>query len=104
MRQPMHLALIVSAVFLLTYTTAYGQIPPNGLYCASGLHPDAYIDFSGLPAAPALPGNSPSAPVTATLPVIGVPGLTVTIRGHLKKGKFMYAKECRRGFWGFGGV
>lgn len=79
MRQPMHLALIVSAVFLLTYTTAYGQVPPNGLYCASGLHPDGYIDFSGLPAAPALPGNSPSAQVTATLPVIGVPGLTVTI-------------------------
>ena len=25
-------------------------------------------------------------------------------RGHLKKGNFMYAKEPRRGFWGFGAV
>ena len=25
-------------------------------------------------------------------------------RGHLKKGNFMYAKERRRGFWGFGAV
>jgi hypothetical protein len=81
MRQPMHLTLtfILIAVFLLTYTPAYGQVVPPGLYCASGLHPDGYIDLSGLPAASPLQGNSRSAPVTATLPVIGVPGLTATI-------------------------
>ncbi len=79
MRKSMSLALLLIASTLLTYTTAYGQVPPNGLYCASGLHPDGYIDFSGLPAGPPLQGSSPSPPVTATLPVIGVPGLTVTI-------------------------
>jgi hypothetical protein len=77
MRKPMHLALLLVAAFLLTHNTAYGQ--NYGLYCTSGLHPDGYIDFSALPAAPPIPVNSPSAPVTATLPVIGVPGLTVTI-------------------------
>ena len=78
MRKQIHLALLVAA-FLLTYSTAYGQLPTTGLYCASGLHPDGYIDFSNLPAAPPIPVNSSSAPVTATLPVIGVQGLTVTI-------------------------
>jgi hypothetical protein len=79
MRKSMHLAIILIAAFLLTNTTAYGQAFPLGLYCASGLHPDGYIDFSGLPPAPPLQGTSPSPPVTATLPVIGVPGLTVTV-------------------------
>jgi hypothetical protein len=80
MCKPLHLALILIALFLLTYTAAYGQIPLNGLYCASGLHPDGYIDFSGLPPAPTITGfDGTSTPVTATLPVTGVPGLTVTI-------------------------
>ncbi|HEY4048019.1 MAG TPA: hypothetical protein VGM27_14250, partial [Acidobacteriaceae bacterium] len=79
MRKPMHLALILIAVFLFTYSTAFGQVPP-GLYCASGLHPDGYIDFSGLPPAPNITGfDGTSTPVTATLPVTGIPGLTVTI-------------------------
>jgi hypothetical protein len=74
----MLLAFLLIAISLLTYTTAYGQGPLE-LYCASGLHPDGYIDFSGLPPAPPLQGTSPSPPVTSTLPVIGVPGLTATI-------------------------
>jgi hypothetical protein len=79
MRKLMHLALFLVTAFLLTSNTVYGQVTVPGLYCASGLHPDGYIDFSGLPAAPLLQGSTPSAPITATLPVIGVPGLTVTI-------------------------
>ena len=79
MRKQMYLPLLLIAAFLLTFNTVYGQVVPPGLYCASGLHPDGYIDFSGLPAAPLLQGSTPSAPFTATLPVIGVPGLTVTI-------------------------
>ena len=80
MRKLPHFALIMIAAFLLTRTTAYGQVPPDGLYCASGLHPDGYIDFSGLPPAPNITAFSgTSTPVTATLPVTGLPGLTVTI-------------------------
>ena len=79
MRKLMYLPLLLIATFLLTFNTVYGQVTVPGLYCASGLHPDGYIDFSGLPAAPLLQGSTPSAPFTATLPVIGVPGLTVTI-------------------------
>jgi hypothetical protein len=80
MRKSMRLALILTAVFLLTYTTGYGQMPPFGLYCPAGLHPDGYIDFSGLPPAPPLQGMTmPTPPVTAMLPVTGVPGLTMTI-------------------------
>ena len=79
MRKLMHLALLLIAAFLLTHNTVYGQTVAPGLYCTSGLHPDGYIDFSALPAAPPIPVNSSSPPVTATLPVIGVQGLTVTI-------------------------
>jgi hypothetical protein len=82
-RKSMILALLLISVVLLNHTPAYGQIPPSelfGLYCTSGLQPDGYIDFSGLPPAPPLQGiGMPTAPVTATLPVTGVPGLTVTI-------------------------
>ncbi|HTF72077.1 MAG TPA: LamG-like jellyroll fold domain-containing protein [Edaphobacter sp.] len=80
MRKSTLLALILIASFLLNHNPASGQAPPYGLYCASGLHPDGYIDFSSLPPAPPLQGMStPSAPVTATLPVTGVPGLTATV-------------------------
>jgi hypothetical protein len=49
------------------------------LYCTAGLVPDGYINFSALPPAPAIKSGVPSAPVTATLPVAGTPGLTVTV-------------------------
>jgi hypothetical protein len=59
----------------------YAQTPfaGDGLYCTAGLVPDGYIDFSALPPAPAFKPGVPSAPVTATLPVAGTPGLTVTV-------------------------
>jgi hypothetical protein len=53
------------------------------LFCNAGLRPNGYIDFAGLPPAPNFPsgegGATPSAPVTATLPVAGIPGLTVKV-------------------------
>jgi hypothetical protein len=50
-----------------------------GGFCTAGLQPDGYIDFSGLPTAPVVSTSSPTPPVTAVLPVPGVPGLTVTV-------------------------
>lgn len=50
-----------------------------GGFCTSGLQPDGYIDFSGLPKPPVSTGFTPTPPVTAVLPVKGVPGLTVTV-------------------------
>ena len=69
------LVVIFLATSSIIHTTVYGQSPlaEDGLYCSAGLHPDGYIDFSGLPPAPN------SAALTATLPVQGVPGLTVTV-------------------------
>ena len=59
---------------------ALGQsFSSQGLYCTAGLIPDGYIDFTQLPAAPTVAQGLSSAPVTATLPVHGVPGLTVTV-------------------------
>src|ERR1700735_2995497 len=69
------LVVLFLATSSIIHTAVYGQSPlaEDGLYCSAGLHPDGYIDFSGLPPAPN------SAAVTATLPVQGVPGLTVTV-------------------------
>lgn len=78
-RKSVFFVLLLIAISVLHPDDAYGQASLYGLYCPSGLHPDGYIDFSGLPPAPPLQGNSPSAPVTATLPVTGVAGLTATI-------------------------
>jgi Concanavalin A-like lectin/glucanases superfamily len=65
-------------------TNAFAQIiesapGPEPSVCSSGLQPDGFIDWSGLPAAPVLGINQTSSPITATLPVIGVPGLTVAV-------------------------
>jgi Concanavalin A-like lectin/glucanases superfamily len=64
-------------------TTAIAQTPTMDLFCNAGLRPNGYIDFTGLPPAPNFPSGegsaAPSAPVTATLPVAGVPGLTVQV-------------------------
>jgi hypothetical protein len=80
------------AVFLILVALSLALIPAvhgaalasDGLYCTAGLHPDGYIDFSGLPPAQNIVGSpdgkvTPSAAVTATLPVYGVPGLTATV-------------------------
>jgi hypothetical protein len=79
------LVLILHATFSLISTAAYSQssIASDGLYCTAGLHPDGYIDFSALPPATTIINEqgqtTPSAAVTATLPVRGVRDLTVTV-------------------------
>jgi hypothetical protein len=68
------------STFLFASGPAFGQsFSSNGLYCTAGLIPDGYIDFTQLPVAPTGAPGQPSAPVTATLPVHGVPGLMVTV-------------------------
>jgi hypothetical protein len=85
MRRFNYSILVLMFVSTLTSSLLHAQNSQSlGLYCGSGLAPDGYIDFSGMPAAPVIPnGGSPSgglsAPVTATLPVQGITGLTVTI-------------------------
>jgi hypothetical protein len=77
--------LILVAISLVLIPAVHGaSLASDGLYCTAGLHADGYIDFSGLPPAPNIVGSpdgkvTPSAAVTATLPVYGVPGLTVTV-------------------------
>ncbi|MGC2404537.1 MAG: LamG-like jellyroll fold domain-containing protein [Acidobacteriaceae bacterium] len=53
-------------------------------FCNAGLRPDGYIDFTDLPPAPNFPPTSdgpapPSAPITVTLQVHGIPGLSVQL-------------------------
>jgi hypothetical protein len=67
---------------LLNIPTAPAQIgppPPLPNMCPGGLQPDGFIDWSSLPQAPVISYGHPSAPVTATLPITGVPGLTATV-------------------------
>ena len=61
---------------------AFAQGPPLPFptnFCPSGTQPDGYIDWSPLPKPPSINYGSPSVPVEATLPVQGVPGLTVSV-------------------------
>jgi hypothetical protein len=77
--------LILVALSLVLNPALHGaSLASDGLYCTAGLHPDGYIDFSGLPPAPNIVSGpdgkiTPSAAVTATLPVNGVAGLTATV-------------------------
>jgi Concanavalin A-like lectin/glucanases superfamily len=65
-------ALAIS-LLALAATPSFAQALP---YCNAGLRPDGFVDFSQLPTAP----NGPtSAPLQVTLPVSGVPGLSVTL-------------------------
>lgn len=71
-------SLVVCA---LTAVAAAQVGPPSfpPYMCPGGLQPDGFIDWSGLPAAPVTSTGTPTPAVTATLPVQGVPGLTVTV-------------------------
>jgi len=78
------LPALLTASICLAAATADAQIvpippaPPTSP-CPNGLVPDGFIDWSGLPAAPMLSANAPTNPVTATLSVKGVPGLTASV-------------------------
>jgi hypothetical protein len=65
------------ALFLLAFasTLAFAQSP----FCNAGFRPDGFIDLAGLPPSPTFPSSGTSAPITATLPVTGVAGLTVQV-------------------------
>lgn len=71
----------VCALFACFTTAALSQ--NYSPVCNAGIHADGYIDFSGLPPAPISPAGPgappPSAPITATMPVLGIPGLTVQV-------------------------
>ncbi len=85
MQRRTSVCLILVALSLVLNPAVHGSsLASDGLYCTAGLHPDGYIDFSGLPPAPNIVGSpggkvTPSAAVTATLPVYGVAGLTATV-------------------------
>ncbi|HTZ60917.1 MAG TPA: LamG-like jellyroll fold domain-containing protein [Acidobacteriaceae bacterium] len=75
------LAVLLSLGLSVVSSMAYGQVNST-TFCKAGLRPDGYIDFTDLPPAPNFPGGlngpaSPSAPVTYTLQVHGIPGLSV---------------------------
>jgi hypothetical protein len=75
-------SLVCSVVLLVAPAIAFAQGPPlqfSTNFCPSGTQPDGYIDWSSLPTPPSINFGSPSEPVTATLPVQGVPDLTVTV-------------------------
>lgn len=69
----------------LTSTITAAQEANGGLFCTAGLHADGYVDLTQLPPAPNFPSApgggqlSPSAPISVTLPVTGIPGLTAQV-------------------------
>jgi Concanavalin A-like lectin/glucanases superfamily len=78
-----------SCTFLCSFALAlapamvFAQVPPIESptnFCPSGIQPDGYVDWSAMPTPPIINYGSPSAPVTAMLPVLGVPGLTVNVQ------------------------
>jgi hypothetical protein len=85
MRSRVSLALVLIATSSCIDQAVYGEssLASDGLYCTAGLHPDGYIDFSGLPPATNIVNQQgrvrPSAAVQATLPVLGAAGLTATV-------------------------
>jgi hypothetical protein len=85
MQSRVRLLLTFVALSLVLIPAIHGaSLASDGLYCTAGLHPNGYIDFSGLPPAPNIAASpegkiTPSAAVTATLPVYGVAGLTTTV-------------------------
>jgi hypothetical protein len=69
----------ILALFPLIFfsTITFAQL---STFCNAGLVPDGYVDFSAMPTAPNFPnGGGASAPITVTLPVTGVAGLTVQV-------------------------
>jgi Concanavalin A-like lectin/glucanases superfamily len=69
---------LIPLLFMPTITFAQLTIPTT--FCNAGLVPDGYVDFSAMPTAPNFPGPfSVSAPITVTLPVTGVAGLTLQV-------------------------
>src|SRR5665213_636622 len=75
--------VLCSLTLALAPIVVYGQGPaaanPTN-FCPAGIQPDGYVDWSAMPTPPTINFGSPSAPVTATLPVLGVPGLTVKVQ------------------------
>jgi hypothetical protein len=72
-----------SLALVLAPIAVCAQVPPPFVptnFCPSGVQPDGYVDWTAMPKPPAINYGSPSAPVTATLPVLGVPGLTVSVQ------------------------
>lgn len=75
-------SLLVCALSAVLPPVAKAQSGPPAFppyMCPGGLQPDGYIDWSGLPPAPTTATGVPTPPVTATLPVNRIPGLTVTV-------------------------
>ena len=79
MRSSVSFALCACLCITAVAVAQIGPPPPLPNMCNGGLQADGYIDWSGLPPASAVNYGTPSAPVTATLPVTGIPGLTVTV-------------------------
>jgi hypothetical protein len=74
-------ALLLVPAFLSTIARAQYN---TATYCNAGLRPDGYVDFTDLPPAPNFPAAkngllNPSAPIALTLPVHGIPGLSVQL-------------------------
>ncbi len=73
--------LLLLAALAGSVLSAAAQTQDIDTYANEGLRADGYIDFADMPAAPVFPPppSNISAPFTATLPVHGVPGLTVQV-------------------------
>ncbi len=70
----------ILALFPLIFISTITFAQQFTTFCNAGLVPDGYVDFSAMPTAPNFPnGGGTSAPITVTLPVTGVAGLTVQV-------------------------
>lgn len=96
----------ILALFPLIFmsTITFAQAPT---FCNAGLVPDGYVNFSAMPTAPNFPGGeqgSGSAPITVTLPVTGVAGLTVQVTVPALQGSGGPVYTVNNGTLTFGGL
>ena len=71
---------LLPILFLSTSIPALTFGQTTAPFCSAGIQANGYVDLGQLPAAPNFPaGGGTSAPVTVTLPVTSVPGLTVQV-------------------------
>lgn len=67
------------ALLFCAFTLSLAAEPiPYNYFCNAGVQPNAFLDWSKMPAAPVF--NSPDQIFTATIPVSGVPSLSATIQ------------------------
>lgn len=73
-------AIALSLLFGFGSLHLRAQIPPEISFCSAGVQADGFLNWTKLPAPPSVPGGQTAPPLSATIPVEGVSGLTATVQ------------------------